>query len=384
MGTDFPVPCPSLNFASIPNESVMPVQPRFHEGHLAVSSKLSRAAAVVRAGTPLLDVALMMEQCEFQHAIVQDERGAIVGIVSRDELNRYTDMVSGETTNTWQSRPVEDLMTTRLAQPKASTPPPYSIEVAAGGDISCIPIVEQGRIVGVMTRDDILMSWGRLEPALREAGTDDVTQLANRTMFTRRLNEEWDRSSRSNEPLALFLFDVDNFKQVNDLCGHMAGDDVLAAVGQSVKESLRSYDVVARIGGDEFAALCFNCKSESIDHPIRRIQESIRNIKVPAGLQRSQLTLSTGAAVVQSGFSELTTDELFSYADACLYRSKAAGRNRAFKIILDDTKSPSPECVGAANYSEGSVDYILHSENPHDDDDDELDLRTGSTIFEQA
>ncbi len=372
------MPSPKSIFASIPNEPVMPVQPRFHEGHLAVSPELSRVAAVVRAGTSMLDVALIMEQCEFQYAIVQDEQGPIVGIISRDQLNRYTEMVSGEVTDTWQSRPVEDLMTTRLAQPRTSTSsaPPYSIEVAAGGDISCIPIVERGRIVGVMTRDDILMSWGRIEPALREAGTDDVTQLANRTMFMRRLNEEWARSSRSSEPLALFLFDVDNFKQVNDLCGHMAGDDVLAAVGKSVKGSLRSYDVVARIGGDEFAALCFNCKSESIDHPIRRIQESIRKIKAPAGLQRSQLTLSIGAAVVRSGFNELTTDELLSYADACLYRSKAAGRDRAFKIVLDDTKSSSPECVGAADFSEGSVDYILHPDSLSDDDEPRLSTRS--------
>jgi diguanylate cyclase (GGDEF)-like protein len=358
----------------------MPVQPRFFEGHLAVSSKLSRTAAVVRTGTALLDVALMMEQCEFQYVVVQDERSSIVGIVSRDDLHHYTDMVSGEAAGTWQSRPVEDLMATRLAQPSKSDPPPYAIEVAAGGDISCIPIVEHGRVVGVMTRDDILMSWSRLEPALREAGKDDVTQLANRTMFMRRLNEEWARSCRSTEPLALFLFDVDYFKQVNDLCGHMAGDDVLAAVGQSVKDSLRSYDVVARIGGDEFAALCFNCKSEAIDHPIRRIQKSIRNIKAPVGLQRSQLTLSIGAAVVRSGFSELTTDELFSYADACLYRSKAAGRNRAFRIILDELQSATPECVeedGAGN-PEGSADYIIH---PNDgSDDDNIDLNRSCTI----
>jgi diguanylate cyclase (GGDEF)-like protein len=351
---------------------------------LAVSPKPSRAATVIRAGTSLLDVALMMEQCEFQYVIVQDERGAIVGIISRDELHRYTDMVSDEVTDTWQSRPVEDLMTTRLTQPKVSPAPPYSIEVAAGGDISCIPIVEQGGIVGVMTRDDVLMSWGRLEPALREAGTDAVTQLANRAMFMRRLSEEWARSSRSNDPLALFLFDVDYFKQVNDLCGHMAGDEVLAAVGQSVKDSLRSYDVVSRIGGDEFAALCFNCKSESIDQPIRRIQDSVRNIKAPAGLQRSQLTLSIGAAVVRSGFNELTTDELFSYADACLYRSKAAGRNRAFRIILDATKSSSPECVGATGYSEGSVEYVLNPENLHGNNDVDLNPDNSCAVSSQA
>ena len=144
-----------------------------------------------------------------------------------------------------------------------------------------------------------------------------------------------------------------------------------------MKDSLRSYDVVARIGGDEFAALCFNCKSETIDQPICRIQEAVRNIKVPAGLQRSQLTLSIGATVVRSGFAELTTDKLFSYADACLYRSKTAGRNRAFNIILDETNSTSPECVGYAGFSEGSVDYILPSEPPPGNDD--VDLRTRSS-----
>lgn len=369
---------PEFNFASIPNESVMFVQPRFLEGQLAVSSKQSRAAVVVMAGTSLLDVALVMEQSEFRYAIVQDERAAIIGIVSRDELNRYTDMVSSEATDTWQSRPVEDLMTTRLVQPIVTTTPPYSIEAATDGDISCIPIVEHGRVVAVMTRDDILMSWDRLEPALREAGTDEVTQLANRTMFMRRLNEEWDRSTRSKDPMALFLFDVDYFKQVNDLCGHMAGDGVLAAVGKSVRDSLRSYDVVARIGGDEFAALCFNCRSESVDHLIRRIQESVREIKAPAGLQRNQLTLSIGAAIVRSGFDKLTTDEVLSYADACLYRSKTAGRNRAFKIILDGTKSESPECVGSTGYAEGCADHILHPEHSRNSED--ADSITRSSI----
>lgn len=370
-----------LKFASIPNETVMSFHPRYFEGRLTVSSTPSRAAAVIKAGTSVLDLALMMEQSEFRYAIVQDGHKEIIGIISRDQLNQYTDMASVDATDTWQTRPVEDLMTTRLAPPTATRTSPCPIEVVADGDISCIPIVEQGRIVGVMTRDDILMSWDRLEPALREAATDDVTQLANRTMFMRRLIEEWDRSTRSKDPLALFLFDVDYFKQVNDLCGHMAGDEVLAAVGQSVKNSLRSYDVVARIGGDEFAALCFNCKSETVDRPLRRIQESVRNITVPASLPRRELTLSIGAAVVRSGFDELTTDELFSYADACLYQSKAAGRNRAFKIILDETTSTSPECVGCAAYSEGSVDYILHHEHQVSIDDVDAGVRSSTSSY---
>ena len=70
-----------LNFASISNESVMPFQPRYFEGHLTVSSTPSRAAAVIKAGTSVLDVALMMEQSEFRYAIVQDRQRAIIGII---------------------------------------------------------------------------------------------------------------------------------------------------------------------------------------------------------------------------------------------------------------------------------------------------------------
>lgn len=340
----------------------MPAQPRFHEGHLKVSPRRSLDSAIVRTGTPVLDVALMMEQTDAQYVIVQNECGAIVGVVSQADLNHFTEMASEDSTSTWRSRPIESLMPTRLALPPAPPHPNREGEQASGKDISCTPILEQGRIVGVMTDDDVLVSWSRLEPALRAAGTDDVTKLANRTMFMRRLSEEWDRSSRSHEPIALLLFDVDCFKQVNDQCGHMAGDEVLTAVGNSLRESLRSYDVVARIGGDEFAALCFNCRADYIDQPIERIQESIQRIEVPAGLTRSNLTLSIGAAVVRSDKGRLTTDELLSSADACLYRAKEAGRNRAFRIVLDDA-SLEPEYIGLPRYAEGSVDYLLHPES---------------------
>ena len=118
--------------------------------------------------------------------------------MSRADLNRYIDTVSGDNSDTWQSRPVEDLMTTRLSLPAVADQLADSSVLAAGTDITCIPIVEQNHIVGIMTRDDVLISWSRLEPALRAAGLDDVTQLSNRAMFIRRLNEEWARSSQSS------------------------------------------------------------------------------------------------------------------------------------------------------------------------------------------
>lgn len=352
----------------------MTVQPRFYEGHLTVAEAVPLTSAIVRTGTLLFDVALMMGQSRFRYVLILDQHNTLVGIVSKEDFTRCTNILSDEGVDDWKSRPVEDLMVTRLAPtPAAAAPatssPIHGEPVSTGSDVSCIPIIEHGRVAGVMTLDDIFVSWSRVEPALRAAGTDDVTSLANRTMFMRRLAEEWDRSLRSSQSLTLFLFDVDNFKQVNDQCGHLAGDAVLTAIGKSIKDSLRSFDVVARIGGDEFAALCFNCKADSINQPIARIQEAVDKIEAPSGLKQGRLTLSIGAAVVRSGFESLTTDDLFSYADACLYRSKAAGRNGAFQAIIDDSSRAVPECVEVNSWPEGSVDYLLQPEFRDDEED---------------
>lgn len=338
----------------------MPVQPSFREGLLTVTDKINRDIAIVRTGTPILDVALLMEQSPFRHVLVEDGHLSIVGIVSQDDLTRHTARIARED---WQARPIEDLMSTRLANTSAeeSELTTESTEISSESTVSCVPIVEQGQVVGVMTADDVLLSWNHLEPALRAAGTDDVTKLANRTMFMRRLSEEWDRSLRSREPLALILFDIDYFKQVNDQCGHMSGDQVLAGVGACIKDSLRSYDVVARIGGDEFAALCFNCDVDSSEILLGRIRESVHSLPAPQQLARDRLTLSIGTVVVQSDFDNLTTDDLFLHADACLYQSKAAGRDRAFRVVFKDSDPATPERVGGVEYSEGSVDYIQHS-----------------------
>jgi len=353
----------ALHCTSFPNEPFMSVQPRFHEGHLTVADAVPDATAIVRTGTRLFDVASMMGQSEFRYILVEDHNNDLVGIVATEDFTRYATLLREEGVDDWETRPVEDLMVTRLSPAPATPLPICGKPVTAGSDLSCVPIIEQGRVAGVMTEEDVLVSWSRLEPALRAAGTDDVTSLANRTMFMRRLAEEWDRSLRVNQPLTLFLFDVDYFKQVNDQCGHLAGDAVLTAGGKCVKDSLRCFDVVARIGGDEFAALCFNCNADAIEQPIRRIQDSVQKITVPEALQRGRLTLSIGAAVIRSGFESLTTDDLFSYADACLYRSKAAGRNRAFRVIVEDSDRTVPECVEVSTYSEGSVDYLLHAES---------------------
>jgi diguanylate cyclase (GGDEF)-like protein len=153
------------------------------------------------------------------------------------------------------------------------------------------------------------------------AFTDPLTGLANHRAFQERLHAEVSRAQRHGRPLALALIDVDHFKSINDLSGHAVGDRVLAALGARLGALLRSEDVLARIGGDEFALLL----PETDDAEARLVLERAR-----AELERGPLV--DGIRVrISAGICELEragdAETLMRLADGALYWSKEHGRN---------------------------------------------------------
>jgi diguanylate cyclase (GGDEF)-like protein len=317
----------------------------FHQGRLKIDARLTQMPLAVTPGTPLVDVALQIGETGARFILVRDEDGTLAGVVSYADLLRYMARVTGDPTDAWKSRPIETLLGVRFtpAEPIAEAEDVSCLTIE--DEISCTPILEHGRLVGVMTDDDLFVSWGRLEPLIDAATTDEVTDLKNRATFNRRIREEWKRSQRNGEPLAILLFDLDHFKEVNDQCGHLVGDAVLSMIGSCLRRHLRSYDVVARFGGDEFAAICCDCTPEEVDAPIRRLQKAIRELKIPGKCDRRPPTLSIGAAVVASGIDELSIDDLIQKADECLYRAKADGRDCAYRVILHGTQSEAVQKV---------------------------------------
>lgn len=116
----------------------------------------------------------------------------------------------------------------------------------------------------------------RIEALTDQAERDPLTKLPNRAAFTRRLEQEVARARRYERELALSLFDVDNFKSVNDRFGHPAGDQVLTGVANILRASLRTSDAVFRYGGDEFIALCPETSRPAIEHILRRMERHLR------------------------------------------------------------------------------------------------------------
>jgi two-component system chemotaxis response regulator CheY len=159
----------------------------------------------------------------------------------------------------------------------------------------------------------------------RLALTDPLTQLANRRAFEESLRAEASRTFRHCQPLSLLYLDLDRFKEVNDRHGHAAGDEVLSGFADLLRKAARRGDVVARIGGEEFAVLLPHTDREQACRAAERIRKATE--ATPLGVRRVAVTVSIGVGV----FAGSSLEEIPAFvadADGALYRAKAAGRNR--------------------------------------------------------
>lgn len=169
----------------------------------------------------------------------------------------------------------------------------------------------------------IASSLGVLRQAERNAHTDALTGLGNRHWMRTMFEREVTRTQHANKSLCLMMVDVDNFKTFNDQYGHIAGDRVLVAVAGVLREYLRPTDLVARFGGDEFAALLPDLQLKQARQTGERIRQQV------AGLSPSSLAT---AITVSIGIADRTPQDdvatLVQRADAAMYDAKEAGRNR--------------------------------------------------------
>lgn len=159
--------------------------------------------------------------------------------------------------------------------------------------------------------------------------TDSMTELYNYRYFYKRLSEEIYRAKRYNRELALVIFDIDNFKSINDSYGHQAGDDVLKKLAQLVLSSARAIDVVSRYGGEEFCVIMPDTNHDSCGIFIERLRKMIAEHEFMNGQIGNPyfITVSCGAAIYPRDGQ--TVDRLIYCADMALLEAKSGGRNRS-------------------------------------------------------
>lgn len=158
---------------------------------------------------------------------------------------------------------------------------------------------------------------------------DPLTGLPNRRAFMARLTQELDRSSRSGEVALLLMLDIDHFKAVNDRYGHLAGDAVLRAVGETLRTHIRPMDTVGRLGGEEFGVVFPNCGPGSGAQLAERVRAAVEGAQIPLpdGVGVLQVTVSGGGAYAPA-WVRSTIEHWMERADRQLYEAKRQGRNR--------------------------------------------------------
>ncbi len=169
-----------------------------------------------------------------------------------------------------------------------------------------------------------------------QAQTDSLTGLYNHRFFHERLRAELTRATRAHDSIGLLLFDIDDFKRVNDICGHAVGDQILVAIAGALTSLVRGSDVPCRIGGEEFAVILPSCGAGDALGLARRLTERIHQQPIDAA---GEVTLSIGVA---EGPEHATNPrELVACAEAAMMTGKARGKNRI--VVFSEDVGERPE-----------------------------------------
>jgi diguanylate cyclase (GGDEF)-like protein/PAS domain S-box-containing protein len=193
---------------------------------------------------------------------------------------------------------------------------------------SCAPIrVRDGQVHGmIVVFHDVSQIRAMAQQLLWQASHDSLTGLVNRREFERRLGELVETARAQRREHALMYMDMDNFKAVNDTCGHSAGDELLRQLTSIMLTRMRGSDTLARLGGDEFGALLESCPLEQAVRIANAMRETVREFRFVWEGKTFSVGVSIGLVPINSESGDI--NQVLAAADTCCYEAKKQGRDR--------------------------------------------------------
>lgn len=272
----------------------------------------------------------------FEDIVRQSEDDELIALqqddfLSNEDLSRYLDIAH---------RSIESFVETHAdISHVAQLQENYISKAPKDGIERCVQFVdglsELGHNMSVelkkaQTKIDILHN--ELQETITQLTIDPLTKVTNRKGLIDDLHNAIHAGENKTLPIVLLMIDADNFKNINDQYGHVAGDKVLYFFAHTIKSVLRSGDKVYRYGGEEFSVLLNRCNKEKAFAVADKIRSKIEQSHLIYSGQTIKMTVSVGATIHHAGDSY---DDFIARADQALYRAKKEGKNRT---ILIDTK----------------------------------------------
>jgi two-component system cell cycle response regulator len=196
--------------------------------------------------------------------------------------------------------------------------------------------IDMGAVDFVSKPFDPVELMARLQSALRtkayldlleqRAHIDGLTELSNRLALQERLPLMWETCAKNGQPLAVLIADLDNFKKINDLHGHAAGDEVLRQAAATLRATARESDFIARYGGEEFVVVAPDCDVAGAILLAERFRAAVADLRIGFRAASIRVTSSVGIAMAGTETMKSAFDAI-DRADQALYRAKAAGRD---------------------------------------------------------
>jgi diguanylate cyclase (GGDEF)-like protein len=283
----------------------------------------------VRSGLLLLDGELRARYGNpALHALFKNAPPPLI----RETRPRYEDLLRGAQNLSAASQ--DEYVRQRLAWVKSGGHEPMDIKMGNGTVVRChVAILPGGgRMLIYSDITDIVRSAEELE---RLATIDGMTGIYNRRHFLTLADHEWFRARRYDHPLSFLMIDIDNFKAVNDAFGHQVGDTVIVHLAEMATTCKRDSDVLARVGGEEFALLLPETVKSEAMIVAERLRLEVSKTKPPVSEADVAPTISVGVAAATDDMPEFSV--LMRAADEALYEAKRRGRNRVVCLQASST-----------------------------------------------
>lgn len=222
-----------------------------------------------------------------------------------------------------------------------------------------------GHVLGVVLVFHDVTEQRRLSGEMTYRATHDtLTGLINRGEFESRLRRTLKKAQEEGGEHSLMYIDLDQFKLVNDACGHSIGDKLLAQVASLLGENIRSHDILARVGGDEFAVLLEHCAADKAQQLATQICESMEDFRFAHGDRRFRIGTSIGLVLVDRRWTDI--EALLLAADTACYAAKEEGRNRVHQWFDTDqvTRARQGEMQWATRLEQALDEdrFVLHAQ----------------------